>query len=155
MLDGRTEEPIKFDTIKENDLIKLGGINNKKYILITTKKEGEELKKDLIKHMSLGMQSRGGISVSPNIVNLNIINSNRAIMTIEFSDIYSEYSDNDEKFTMDVLLDSNTIIRSKSGLAHSIDTLNDALHDIITMYLDPNTLNDKYPRVTMFSSSDT
>ena len=95
------------------------------------------------------------IASSPNIVNLNIINGNRAIMTIEFYDIYSQEFNNDEKFTMDVLLDSNTIIRSKSGLAHSIDTLNNALHDIITMYLDPNTLNDKYPRVTMFTSSDT
>ena len=155
LLDGRTEEPIKFDAIKENDLIQLRGINNKKYVLITTKKEGEELKKDLIKHMSLGMQSRGAGSVSPNIVNLNIINSNRAIMTIEFYDMYSQEFSINEKFTMDVLLDSNTIIRSKSGLAHSIDTLNDALHDIITIYLDSNTLNDKYPKVTMFSSSDT
>lgn len=155
LLDGRTEETIKFDTIKVNDLIELGGINGKKYILISTPKEGEELKKDLIKNMSLGINKKMSIASSPNIVNLNIINSNRAIMTIEFYDIYSQYFNNDEKFTMDVLLDSNTIIRSKSGLAHSIDTLNDALHDIITMYLDPNTLNDKYPRVTMFTSSDT
>ena len=155
LLDGRTDETIKFDTIKENDVIECSNINNNKYIIISTKKEGEELKKDLIKHMSLGMKIKNGFSVSPAIVNLNIINSNRAIMTIEFGDIYSEYFNNDEIFTMDVLLDSNTIIRSKSGLAHSIDTLNDAYHDIITMYLDPNTLNDKYPKVTMFSSSDT
>ena len=155
LLDGRTEETIKFDTIKVNDLIELGGINGKKYILISTPKEGEELKKDLIKNMSLGINKKMSIASSPNIVNLNIINGNRAIMTIEFYDIYSQEFNNDEKFTMDVLLDSNTIIRSKSGLAHSIDTLNNALHDIITMYLDPNTLNDKYPRVTMFTSSDT
>ena len=136
-------------------MITCGEKNNKKYILITTKKEGEELKKDLIKHLSLGMQSRGGNSVSPNIVNLDIINSNRAIMTIEFCDMYSQFFNNNEKFTIDVLLDSNTIIKSKSGLAHSIDTLNNAYHDIITMYLDPNTLNDRYPLVTLFSSSDT
>lgn len=119
LLDGRTEEPIKFDTIKVNDLIELGGINGKKYILISTQKEGEELKKDLIKNMSLGINKKMSIASSPNIVNLNIINGNRAIMTIEFYDIYSQYFNNDEKFTMDVLLDSNTIIRSKSGLAHS------------------------------------
>ena len=91
---------------------------------------------------------------SPDIKNIEVINSEKAIVTMEFQDRFGEYLNNNEVFKQKIIVNSNTKITSKSRLAYSVETLKNAAHDIVTIVLDKNTLNDEYPVAISFSSSD-
>ena len=152
LLDARTEETIKFQTIKENDYIHCQNFNNERIIFIATYKTGENLKIDLLKNMSIpDSDLKIRIVNTPYIKNIDIIDSEKAIMTIEFKDLYSL---SDEIFELDIILNSNTEITSKGRNTYNIETLNDSAHDIVTIVLDKNTIYDEMPIAIQFSSSD-
>ena len=153
LLDGRTEENIQYEDIKVNDSIECNNYPEKA-ILIATKKTGEELKKDLLKNLTLDNNRINSIVNSPEVKEIRIESPEKAIIIIALQDLYGEMFDNEETFEIDILLNSNTKITSRGGLAHSIETLNNAAHDIVDIVLDKDTLNDKYPVVLLFSSSD-
>ena len=152
LLDARTEETIKFQTIKENDYISCSVLSSEREIFIASKKTGEDLKIDLLKNMSIpdkDLKSR--IVNTPYIKNINIINSEKAIMTIEFGDLYNL---SDEIFELNIILNSNTEITSKGRNTYNIETLNNSAHDIVTIVLDKNTIYDDMPICIQFCSSD-
>lgn len=152
LLDARTEENIKFQTIKENDYIHCQNFNNEKIIFIATYKTGNNLKIDLLKNMSISdVDLRSRIVNTPYIKNIDIINSEKAIITIEFKDLYSL---SDEIFELDIILYSKTEISSKGRNTYNIETLNNSAYDIVTIVLDKNTIYDEMPICIQFCSSD-
>ena len=155
-INARTEENIGFADIKKGYYIDttVAYLEEKeKVIAIASNITGEELKKELLKHFALGENAKMGVS-SPDIKNIEVINSEKAIVTMEFQDRFGEYLNNNEVFEQKIIVNSNTKITSKSRLAYSVETLKNAAHDIVTIVLDKNTLNDEYPVAISFSSSD-
>lgn len=150
----RTSENIEFKDIKVGDYIDTFSYYNDDIFGIATNITGETLKKELLESMALGEANISGIASCPNIIDIDIQSSEKAILTLEIYDVYREAFKNEESFEIKVLVNSKTKISSKSGAAHSVETLNNAAHDIVIIYLDKNTLNDEYPVATVFDSSD-
>lgn len=150
----RTNEAVDAKDIKVGYYIDTFSYYNNDVFGIASNITGEELKQEIFKNLTLNGQNASGIVASPGIENIDIINSNKAIIKVSVQDIYSEYLENDESFEFEFMLNEKTEIKSKSGLAHSIDTINNALHDFVDLRIDPNTINDKYPVLTGFYSSD-
>lgn len=150
----RTGVNIAFEDIKEGDYIDTFSYYMNDVFGVASNITGEVLKQELLQNLALGEANVAGMVASPYIKNIDIVNSNKALMTVEIQDMYGTELGNTEIFEFVFLLNENTSISSKGGGAHSIDTLNNAAHDIVDIYLDKNTLSDKNPLVTTFSSSD-
>lgn len=152
----RTNEDIVFNDIKVGYYIDTFCYYNNDVFGIASNITGEALKKEIFDNLCLndGGGNASNIVASPVIENIDIINSNKAIMKVSVQDIYSEYFGNDESFEFEFMLNDKTEIKSKSGLAYSIDTINNAAHDFVDLRIDKNTINDKYPVLTGFYSSD-
>ena len=93
------------------------------------------------------------LTVSLTGTNMEIINENKAILTITFSDLLSDYNTDSGEFEMNVEINSNTIIECKGGI-NNIEQLKDVALDIIKIKLDKNTINNEIPVVTYFMSSN-
>ncbi len=150
----RTNEDVAVKDIKEGYYIDTFSYYNQDVFGIASNITGEALKQEIFKNLALNGQNASGIVASPSIESIDIINSNKAIIKVSVQDIYSENLENDESFEFEFILNEKTEIKSKGGGAHSIETLNNALHDFIDLRIDPNTINDERPVLTGFYSSD-
>ena len=122
-----------------------------KAISILSNIKGEELRKELIKNLTL--EDSPYLTVSPIGTNIEIINSNKAILTITFEDLIPDYNVDSGKFEMKVEINSNTVIERKGG-RNKIEQLKDADLNIIKIRLDKNTIYNEIPIATYFMSSD-
>ena len=150
----RTNEDVVVKDIKEGYYIDTFSYYNQDVFGIASNITGEALKQEIFKNLALNGQNASGIVASPTVENIDIINSSKAIMKVSVQDIYAEYLGNDESFEFEFILNDKTEIKSKSGLAYSIDTINNALHDFVDLRIDKNAINDERPVLTGFYSSD-
>ena len=150
----RTNEDIKVKDIKVGYYIDTFSYYNNDVFGIASNIAGEQLRQEILKNLALNGQNVSGVVASPGVESIDIINSNKAILKVSVQDIYSEYLKNDEIFEFEFMLNDKTEIKSKSGLAYSIDTINHALHDFVDLRIDQNTINDERPVLTGFYSSD-
>lgn len=150
-INGRTNEKVNYDDIKIGDYIDTYTYKKSKAISILSNIKGEELRKELIKNLTL--EDSPYLTVSPIGTNIEIINSNKAILTITFEDLLPDYNVDGGKFEMKVEINSNTVIERKGG-RNKIEQLKDADLCIIKIRLDKNTINNEIPIATYFMSSD-
>lgn len=150
-INGRTNEKVNYDDIKIGYYIDTYTYKKSKAISILSNIKGEELRKELIKNLTL--EDSPYLTVSPIGTNIEIINSNKAILTITFEDLIPDYNVDGGKFEMKVEINSNTVIERKGG-RNKIEQLKDADLCIIKIRLDKNTINNEIPIATYFMSSD-
>ena len=150
-INGRTNEKVYYDEMKIGYYIDTYTYKKSKTISILSNIKGEELRKELIKNLTL--EDSPYLTVSPIGTNIEIINSNKAILTITFEDLIPDYNVDGGKFEMKVEINSNTVIERKGG-RNKIEQLKDADLNIIKIRLDKNTINNEIPIVTYFMSSD-
>lgn len=150
-INGRTNEKVYYDEMKIGYYIDTYTYKKSKVISILSNIKGEELRKELIKNLTL--EDSPYLTVSPIGTNIEIINSNKAILTITFEDLIPDYNVDGGKFEMKVEINPNTVIERKSG-RNKIEQLKDADLSIIKIRLDKNTINNEIPIATYFMSSD-
>lgn len=150
-INGRTNEKVYYDEMKIGYYIDTYTYKKSKAISILSNIKGEELRKELIKNLTL--EDSPYLTVSPIGTNIEIINSNKAILTITFEDLIPDYNVDGGKFEMKVEINSNTVIEHKGG-RNKIEQLKDADLNIIKIRLDKNTINNEIPIATYFMSSD-
>ena len=150
-INGRTNEKVYYDEMKIGYYIDTYTYKKSKAISILSNIKGEELRKELIKILTL--EDSPYLTVSPIGTNIEIINSNKAILTITFEDLIPDYNVDGGKFEMKVEINSNTVIERKGG-RNKIEQLKDADLNIIKIRLDKNTINNEIPIATYFMSSD-
>ena len=150
-INGRTNEKVYYDEMKIGYYIDTYTYKKSKAISILSNIKGEELRKELIKNLTL--EGSPYLTVSPIGTNIEIINSNKAILTITFEDLLPDYNVDGGKFEMKVEVNPNTVIERKSG-RNKIEQLKDADLNIIKIRLDKNTINNEIPIATYFMSSD-
>ena len=150
-INGRTNEKVYYDEMKIGYYIDTYTYKKSKAISILSNIKGEELRKKLIKNLTL--EDSPYLTVSPIGTNIEIINSNKAILTITFEDLIPDYNVDGGKFEMKVEINSNTVIERKGG-RNKIEQLKDADLNIIKIRLDKNTINNEIPTATYFMSSD-
>lgn len=152
-IDGRTGVKYSFDDIKENYYINV--YNQDCYIFKNIK--GEELKKELLISLSLSDEYNIVRTAIDNIQKIQQLGDNEAIVTIIISDLISpEYYPNSEKqsFEINVKFTNNTKYQSKGNYTYDASTIENSKDTIMTLRLDEKTLNNKYPEVLEFISSD-
>lgn len=150
-INGRTNEKVYYDEMKIGYYIDTYTYKKSNAISILSNIKGEELRKELIKNLTL--EDSPYLTVSPIGTNIEIINSNKAILTITFEDLIPDYNVDGGKFEMKVEINSNTVIERKGG-RNKIEQLKDADLNIIKIRLDKNTINNEIPIATYFMSSD-
>ncbi len=150
-INGRTNEKVYYDEMKIGYYIDTYTYKKSKVISILSNIKGEELRKELIKNLTL--EDSPYLTVSPIGTNIEIINSNKAILTITFEDLIPDYNVDGGIFEMKVEINSNTVIERKGG-KNKIEQLKDADLNIIKIRLDKNTINNEIPIATYFMSSD-
>lgn len=84
---------------------------------------------------------------------MNIINNNKAILTLIFKESVESQNINSEEFEIQVEINSNTTIECKGGY-NKIEQLGDVLIDVINVRLDENTIKNEIPVATWFMSSN-
>ena len=144
-INGRTNEKVYYDEMKIGYYIDTYTYKKSKAISILSNIKGEELRKELIKNLTL--EDSPYLTVSPIGTNIEIINSNKAILTITFEDLIPDYNVDGGKFEMKVEINSNTVIERKGG-RNKIEQLKDADLNIIKIRLDKNTINNEIPIAT-------
>lgn len=150
-INGRTNEKVYYDEMKIGYYIDTYTYKKSKAISILSNIKEEALRKELIKNLTL--EDSPYLTVSPIGTNIEIINSNKAILTITFEDLIPDYNVDGGKFEMKVEINPNTVIERKSG-RNKIEQLKDADLCIIKIRLDKNTINNEIPIATYFMSSD-
>ena len=150
-INGRTNEKMDIDDIKVDYYIDTYTYKKSKVISILSNIKGEELRKELMKNFVL--EDPLYLTVSPVGTNMEIINKNKAILTITFDDLLPDYNSDSGEFEMKVEINSNTVIECKGGI-NEIEQLGDVSLDIIKIKLDKNTIDDEVPIATYFMSSN-
>lgn len=150
-INGRTNEKITTDDIKVGYYIDTYTYRESKVISILSNIKGEELRKELMKNFAL--ENPLYLTISPVGINMEIINKDKAILTITFDDLLPNYNNDSRKFETKVEINSNTIIECK-GRINKVEQLGDVALDIIKIKLDKNTINDEIPKATYFMSSN-
>lgn len=150
-INGRTNEEMNFDDIKVGYYIDTYTYKKSKVISILSNIKGEELREELMKNFAL--EDPLYTTISPTGINMEIINNDKAILTITFDDLLSDYNIDSGKFEMKVEINSNTVIECKGGI-NKIEQLKDVALDIIKIKLDKDTINNEVPIATYFRSSN-
>lgn len=150
-INGRTNEEINVNDIKVGYYIDTYTYKESKVISILSSIKGEKLKKELIKNFTL--EDPIYLTVSPVGTNMEIVNENKAILTITFDDLLPDYNNDVEKFEMKIEINSNTVIECKGGI-NKIEQLGDVDLDIIKIKLDKNIVDNQIPVATWFMSSN-
>lgn len=149
-INGRTNDEININEIKVGYFIDTL-TQEKNVISVLSNIKGEELKKELMKNFTL--ENPIYLTVSPIGTNMEIINKNKAILSITFNDLLSDYNTDGGEFELKVEINSKTKIECKGGI-DNIEQLGDVSLDIIKIRLDENTINDKMPVATYFMSNN-
>ncbi len=97
-INGRTNEKVYYDEMKIGYYIDTYTYKKSKAISILSNIKGEELRKELTKNLTL--EDSPYLTVSPIGTNIEIINSNKAILTITFEDLIPDYNVDGGKFEM-------------------------------------------------------
>ena len=150
-INGRTNDIINVSDIKVGYYIDTRSYQASKVISVLSNIKGEELRKELMKNFTL--ENPVFSTVSPIGTSMEIVNKNKAILTINFGDLLPDYNTDGGEFEMKVEINSNTIIECKGGI-NNIERLGDVSLDIIKIKLDKNTIDDELPIVTYFNSSN-
>lgn len=150
-INGRTNEEMNINDIKVDYYIDAYTYEKSKVITILSNIKGEELKKELMKNFAL--ENPLYLTVSPVGTNMEIVNKDKAILTITFDDLLPDYNTDGGKFEMKVEINSDTVIECKGGI-NKIEQLDDVSLDIIKIKLDKNTIDNEIPIVTYFMSSN-
>ena len=150
-INGRTNEEINIGDIKVDYYIDTYTYEKSKVISILSNIKGEELRKELMKNFAL--ENPLYLTISPIGTKMEIIKNDKAILTITFDDLLSDYNNDDRKFEMKIEINSNTVIECKSGI-NKIAQLEDIALDMIKIKLNKNTIDDEIPIATYFMSSD-
>ncbi len=151
-INGRTNDLIDINDIKVGYHIDTFTYKNSKVISVLSNIKGEELRKELMINFTL--EDPIYLTVSPIGTNMEIINNNKAILTITFDDLLPDYNTDGGKFEMKVEINSNTKIEAKELIVEYVKQLKDVSLDIIKIKLDKNTINNEIPVVTYFNSSN-
>lgn len=149
-VNGRTNDEININEIKVGYYIDTL-TQEQNVISVLSNIKGEELRKELMKNFTL--ENPIYLTVSPVGTNMKIINKNKAILTITYGDLLSDYNTDSGEFEMKVEINSNTKIECKGGI-NNIEQLGDVSLDIIKIKLDKNTINNEIPVATYFMSSN-
>ena len=149
-INGRTNDEISINEIKVGYFIDT--LTTKQNVIsVLSNIKGEELRKELMKNFTL--ENPIYLTVSPIGTNMEIINKNKAILSITFDDLLPDYNIDGGEFELKVEINSKTKIECKGGI-DSIERLGDVSLDIIKIKLDKNTINDEIPVATYFMSSN-
>ncbi|MFR8104735.1 MAG: hypothetical protein ACLU8F_06685 [Clostridia bacterium] len=153
-INGRTNEEINVSDIKVGNYIDTYPYTEEsKVIGILSNIKGEELRKELIKNLSLEHPIDSKTQTNVRGKNMNIINNNKAILTLIFKESVESQNINSEEFEIQVEINSNTTIECKGGY-NKIEQLGDVLIDVINVRLDENTIKNEIPVATWFMSSN-
>ena len=150
-INARTNEEINIEDIKVDYYIDTYTYEESKVISILSNIQGEELRKELMKNFVL--EDPLYLTISPIGTNIEIINNDKAILTLTFDDLLPNYNTDGGKFEMKVEINSNTVIECKGGINKIAELENVAL-DIIKIKLDKNTIDNEIPIATYFMSSN-
>ena len=150
LINARTGKSMMQEEIKIGDFLDTFG----KHVGIIRNISGEELKKELLKNCSSENNAEDIIGNSFDLIEIEKINSEKALVTLEFMDIYGEMMPKNETFRVKFEVNDKTEITSKSRLCHSIDTLEAARGYIIDITIDASTLEKENPVLISFSATD-
>ena len=150
-INGRTNEEMNLNDIKVDYYIDTYTYEKSKVISILSNIKGEELRKELMENFAL--EDPLYLTVSPIGTNMEIVNKNKAILTVTFDDLLPDYNTDGGEFEMKVEINSNTVIECKGGI-NKLEQLKDVSLDIIKIKLDKNTIDNEIPIVTYFNSSN-
>ena len=152
--DGRTNEDFKFEDIKEGYIIDFS-INKNIYIFKNI--TGNELKKDLLYNLALDDNAnltRAGISDIGEITKLNNTDGLVVFKLYDIANFNDEEIGLGESFEVTFKFTKNTKYHSKGNYTYDLDTLENSKDTIMWLRLDPKTINNEYPEVLIFESSD-
>ena len=149
-INGRTCKNMILSDVQIGDYI--NPVN--KQILVFRNISGEELKEELLFNFTLKEEERIVFVNSIAIETINIIDENKAIVTIKYGDIIGDEL-TDEIFTTSVEFNNQTNYYSKGNNIGSVDDLELAKGNINSIIIDLNTIHERYPRVVLFESDDT
>lgn len=150
LINARTGKSMMQEEIKIGDFLDTFG----KHVGIIRNISGEELKKELLENCSSENNAEDIIGNSFDLIEIEKINSEKALVTLEFMDIYGEMMPKNETFRVKFEVNDKTEITSKSRLCHSIDTLEAARGNIIDITIDASTLEKENPVLISFSATD-
>lgn len=151
-INGRTNEPINSNDLKVGYYIDTYPYEKSKVISVLSNIKGEELRKELM--MNFALEDPIYLTVSPIGTNMEIVNKNKAILTVTFGDLLPDYNTDGGEFEMKVEINSNTMIECKGLIVEYVEQLKNVSLDIIKIKLDKNTINNEVPIVTYFNSSN-
>ena len=153
-INGRTEDVIDVSNIKEGNYIHTFMYEGTKMISILSNINGEELKKELMKNLTIENHIDINPIASITGKTINIENSNKAILTLIVQEYIESQNIKSEEFEIKVELNSNTNIECKGLKNPKLEQLEDVFLDVINVRLDENTINNDIPVATWFMSSN-
>ncbi len=151
-INGRTNDEMNINDLKVDYYIDTSTYKKSKVISVLSNIKGEELRKELMKNFAL--ENPIYLTVSPIGTNMEILNKNKAILTVTFGDLLPDYNTDGGEFELKVEINSNTKIECKGLVVEYVEQLKDVTLDIIKIKLDKNTINNEIPVVTYFNSSN-
>ena len=151
-INGRTNDEMNINDLKVDYYIDTSTYEKSKVISVLSNIKGEELRKELMKNFAL--ENPIYLTVSPIGTNMEIVDKNKAILTVTFDDLLPDYNTDGGEFEMKVEINSNTKIECKGLIVEYVEQLKDVSLDIIKIKLDRNTINNEIPIVTYFNSSN-
>ena len=151
-INGRTNEPINSNDLKIGYYIDAYPYEKSKVISVLSNIKGHELRKELMQNFAL--ENPIYLTVSPIGTNMEILNKNKAMLTVTFGDLLPDYNTDGGEFEMKVEINSNTKIECKGLVVDYVEQLKNVSLDIIKIKLDKNTINNEVPIVTYFNSSN-
>ena len=151
-INGRTNDEMNINDLKVDYYIDTSTYKKSKVISVLSNIKGEELRKELMKNFAL--ENPIYLTVSPIGTNLEILNKNKAILTVTFGDLLPDYNADGGEFEIKAEINSNTKIECKGLIVEHVEQLKDVSLDIIKIKLDKNTINNEIPVVTYFNSSN-
>ena len=151
-INGRTNDEMNINDLKVDYYIDTSTYEKSKVISVLSNIKGEELREELMKNFAL--ENPIYLTVSPIGTNMEIVDKNKAILTVTFGDLLPDYNTDGGEFEMKVEINSNTKIECKGLIVEYVEQLKDVSLDIIKIKLDRNTINNEIPIVTYFNSSN-
>ena len=151
-INGRTNDEMNINDLKVDYYIDTSTYEKSKVISVLSNIKGEELREELMKNFAL--ENPIYLTVSPIGTNMEIVDKNKAILTVTFDDLLPDYNTDSGEFEMKVEINSNTKIECKGLIVEYVEQLKDVSLDIIKIKLDRNTINNEIPIVTYFNSSN-
>lgn len=151
-INERTNNEMNINDLKVDYYIDTSTYEKSKVISVLSNIKGEDLRKELMKNFAL--ENPIYLTVSPIGTNMEIVDKNKAILTVTFGDLLPDYNTDSGEFEMKVEINSNTKIECKGLSVEYVEQLKNVSLDIIKIKLDKNTINNEIPIVAYFNSSN-